>query len=51
MAFTDRPVGDGTTVENILSLANPDDMRLVLNGMIDHGFFNEPNSSVFRSSA
>ncbi|SEL53262.1 hypothetical protein SAMN05421740_106187 [Parapedobacter koreensis] len=41
----DWDVGDGTKVEKkVLSLSNPDDMRLVLNGMIDHGFFNEPKS-------
>lgn len=30
--------------KKVLSLSNPDDMRLVLNGMIDNGFFNEPKS-------
>lgn len=41
----DWGVGDGTKVEKIvLSLSNSDDMRLVLNGMIDNGFFNEPKS-------
>lgn len=41
------PVGDGTKVEKkVLSLSNPDDMRLVLNGMIDNGFFNEPKSLI-----
>ncbi|MFC7524189.1 hypothetical protein ACFQRK_09565 [Parapedobacter sp. GCM10030251] len=41
----DWPIGDGTKVQKkVLSLSNPDDMRLVLNGMIDNGFFNEPKS-------
>lgn len=38
----DWDVGDGTKVEKIvLSLANPDDMRLVIEGMIEDGFFNK----------
>lgn len=41
----DWDVGDGTKVEKkVLSLSNPDDMRLVLNGMIGNGFFHEPKS-------
>jgi len=41
----DWDVGDGTKVEKkVLSLANPQDMRLVLEGMIEYGVFNEPKS-------
>ena len=41
----DWDVGDGTKVEKIiLSLANPADTRLVLEGMIEDGFFNKPKS-------
>ncbi|MGV3763872.1 hypothetical protein [Parapedobacter sp.] len=37
--------GDGTKVEKIvLSLANPEDTRLVLEGMIEDGFFNKPKT-------
>lgn len=41
----DWDVGDGTKVEKkVLSLSNLDDMRLVVEGLIDYGFFNEPKS-------
>lgn len=43
----DWDVGDGTKVEKIvLSLANPEDVRLVLEGMIEDGFFNKPKTLV-----
>lgn len=39
----DEPVSDGTKVDKaVLSLSDPDDMRLVINGLIEYGFFNEP---------
>jgi len=39
------PVGDGTKVEKkVLSLSNPEDMRLVVDGLVAYGFFNEPKS-------
>jgi len=41
----DWDAGDGTKVEKIvLSLANPEDTRLVLEGMIEDGFFNKPKT-------
>ncbi|WP_139215958.1 hypothetical protein [Parapedobacter composti] len=41
----DWDLGDGTKVEKkVLSLANPEDMRLVLEGMIEDGYFDEPKS-------
>lgn len=41
----DWDVGDGTKIEKkVLSLSNPEDMQLVVDGLIDYGFFNEPKS-------
>lgn len=38
-------MGDGTKVAKIvLSLANPEDMRLVIEGMIEYGIFNKPKA-------
>lgn len=38
----DWDAGDGTKVEKtVLSLTNPEDTRLVLEGMIEYGFFNK----------
>lgn len=41
----DWDAGDGTKVEKIvLSLINPEDMQLVLEGMMEYGAFNESKS-------
>jgi len=41
----DWPIGDGTKVEKqVLSLSNRKDMRLVIDGLIDYGFFDKPKS-------
>ncbi|WP_257658752.1 hypothetical protein [Parapedobacter lycopersici] len=41
----DAPVSDGTKVDKkVLSLSNPQDMRLVVEGLTEYGFFDKPKS-------
>lgn len=41
----DAPVSGGIKIEKkVLSLSNPDDMRLVVNGLIAYGFFDKERS-------